>query len=213
MPRNTKTSGTKATTNSNVSKGKGESEMAKKTGTTSKVDAIATNPGDDGKVKLSEMEPIILTLEEFEGKTSGELTDLISDRLSRERSKAELVERIKDGRVRITVPEVLMDWTFKSVTVQGVDGKIRGRKDPKVNLTQDQFDALSDTEKAGLVEKYTNKRRVAENILPELIRKGMPLSPEDTVYLTNERITIEGVVVEKRGNGRQPALTDGVEFA
>ncbi len=123
------------------------------------------------------------------------------------------MKRIKDGRVRITVAATLMDWTFKSVSIEGVDGKIRGRKDPKVSLTQDQFDALSDAEKAELVEKYTNKRRAAENILPELIRKGMPLSAEDMVHLTNERITIEGVVVEKRGNGRQPALTDGVEFA
>ncbi len=70
MPRNTKTQGTKATTNSNVSKEKGESEMAKKTETTSKVDAIATNPEGNGKVKLSEMEPISLTPEEFESRLS-----------------------------------------------------------------------------------------------------------------------------------------------
>jgi len=209
-------SGTKRTNvisiTANANKEKGETPMAKKT-EAAKASVTMISPKGSDKVKLSDLEPIALTQEEFKSKTSQELASLIDGRLSRERAKVELVGRIREGRIKIKEASTLMDWTYKGVSVDGVKAKVRGIKKPEVTLTQEQFDALSDAEKAGYIEQYTHKRRVAESILPELIRRGMPLSAKDVVYLTNGRIAIEGVVIEGRNNKKQVALTDGVEFS
>jgi len=209
-----KTSTTKVINITDYNKGKGEGKMAKKAGTT-KASTATISPRGNGGVKLSDLKLISLSMEELEKKTAQELADLITvpdNRLSRERSKQELVSRIASGRIKVGEPSTLMDWTFKNVQIEGVDAKVRGVKEAKVTLTQEQFNALSDAEKAAYVKQYTNKRRVAESILPELIRKGMPLSPEDVVYLTNGRIAIDGVVVQRQSR-KQVALTDGVEFS
>jgi len=171
------------------------------------------NQKENTKMKLSEIQPITLTLDEFKSKTAQEIASLMHNRISRERGKAELTARIRDGRIRITVPEVLADWSFKNVVVEGMNSKIRGVKTPKVTLTKEQFTDLTNPEKADFIEEYTHKRRIASDIIPQLIIKGMPVSPEDVVRLTCGRILIDGVVVERKGNGRQPAITNGVEFA
>ena len=209
-----KTSRTKVINITDANKENGGKKMAKKAETT-KAKTTTITPGGNGEVKLSDLKPISLSMEDFRSKSAQELTDLITvpdNRLSRERSKQELVSRIASGRIKVGEPSTLMDWTFKNVQVEGVDTDVRGVKEAKVALTQEQFDALSDAEKATYIKQYTNKRRVAESILPELIRKGMPLSPEDVVYLTNGRIAIDGVVVERQSR-RQVALTDGIEFS
>jgi hypothetical protein len=194
----------------------GEIEMAKKNETiASEPITIRLNEKGVSKMRLSEITPIAITTDEFTAKSPQELVDLMIDRLSQERAKAELISRIREKRIKINEASTLMDWTYKNVTVEGVTAKVRGVKNAKVTLTADQFNSLTPEQKAAYVNQYAHKRRVAGDIMPQLIIKGMPITPRDLVWLTNERVTIEGVTIQNHNaNGkRNQALTDGVEFA
>ena len=209
-----KTSKTQTTSNTNFNNQEGEIEMAKKDETiVSEPITIKLNEKGVSKMKLSEVTPIAITMDEFTAKSPQELADLVSDRLSQERAKAELITRIREERIKINEPPTLMDWTYRNVCVEGVKTKVRGVKNAKVTLTLDQFNALSPEEKAGYVNQYAHKRRVAGDIIPQLIIKGMPITPRDLVWLTNERVTIEGITIQNHYGKRSQALTDGVEFA
>jgi hypothetical protein len=198
--------------NSNIEEG--EMEMAEKNETISP-EPVTINLKENTKVKLSDVKPIAITIDEFTAKSPRELADLVSDRLSQERAKAELISRIREERIRINEPSTLMDWTYRNVAVEGVKTKVRGVKNAKVTLTLDQFNSLTPEQKAGYISQFTHKRRIAGDIMPQLIIKGMPITPRDLVWLTNERVTIEGVTIQNHhANGkRNQALTDGVEFA
>lgn len=161
--------------------------------------------------RLSEIRPVDLTLEEFSNLKPEKLMEMVVPRLSRIRTKAELVSRIKSGRIKIGQPSTLMNWTFKNVMVKGVNISSRGTKDTKVELSKEEFDTLTDDRKAELIEKYTRERRASEEIFPALLRMGLKLTAYDVVYLTCGRVAIEGIVIE--GNTKkQVALVDGVEF-
>ncbi len=201
------------TSNTNINNQEGEIEMAKKNETiASEPITIRLNGKGVSKMRLSEVTPINLTMDEFTAKSPQELADLVSDRLSQERAKAELISRIREERIRINEPSTLMDWTYKNVNVEGTKAKVRGVKNAKITITLDQFKALSPEQKAGYVNQFTHKRRIASDILPQLIIKGMPITPRDLVWLTNERVTIEGVTVQNHYGKRNQAITDGVEF-
>jgi len=137
--------------------------------------------------------------------------EIVVPRLSRIRTKAELVSRIRAGKIKIGQPSTIMNWTFKNVVVKDVSISSRGTKDAKVELSREQFDALTNEQKAELIEKHTRERRAAEEIFPALLRLGLKLSAYDTVYLTCGRISIEGIVIEGHSR-KQVALVDGVEF-
>jgi len=160
---------------------------------------------------LSNMKPIELGMEAFESLTPEKLMEIVVPRLSRIRTKAELVSRIRSGKIKIGQPSTMMNWTFKNVVVKDVSISSRGTKDAKVELSREQFDALTNEQKAELIEKHTRERRAAEEIFPALLRLGLKLSAYDTVYLTCGRISIEGIVIEGHSR-KQVALVDGVEF-
>jgi hypothetical protein len=209
----TKVNVTKTTASDSIIE-EGEIEMAKKNETiASEPITIKLNGNGVSKMKLSEVTPIAITMDEFTAKSPQELVDLVSDRLSQERAKAELISRIREERIKINEPSTLMDWTYKNVTVEGVTAKVRGVKNAKITITLDQFNALTPEEKAAYVNQYAHKRRIAGDIMPQLIIKGMPITPRDLVWLTNERVTIEGVTIQNHYGKRNQALTDGVEFA
>jgi len=171
---------------------------------------VITNGNGNGH-RLSEIRPIDVSMKEFESMTHEQLTNLVIPRLSRIRTKAELVSRIRNGKIRISQPSTMMNWTFKNVVVNGVAINSRGTKDAKVVLSKEEFDALTNDEKADLIEKHTRERRAAEEIYPALLKLGLKLSAYDVVYLTNGRIAIEGIVIEGHTN-KQVAIVDGVEF-
>ena len=209
-----------------VNNQEGESEM--NNGTTTQT-VIANGNGhingngysNGNGYKLSEIRPIDLTLEEFgnlspDGKMSEDLLSLVIPRLSRIRTKNELVSRIRDGKIRITKPNSISNWTYGNVTIEGMsinsNANISSRvtKNPKVVLSQEEFDALTDIEKSELIGKYTRERR-AITIFETLLRLGMQLTAYDVVYLTCGRLSIEGIVVEGHSK-KQVAIVDGIEF-
>jgi len=211
--KRTKVTQTSNTNNTNFNNQEGEIEMAKKNETTaSEPITIRLNENGVSKMKLSDVTPIAITMDEFKSKSPQELSELVSDRLSQERAKAELITRIREERIKISNPEVLADWTYKNVSIEGVTDNIRGVKKPVVTLTLDQFKALMPEQKADYILRHTHKRRIAESIFPELIRKGMPLSAENIVNLTCGRVSIEGLTMIKQGK-KQRAIVTGIEFA
>ena len=182
-----------------------------------------TNAKSNGKnyqlrdVKLADMTTVDLTQEAFDALDAvGIIEAILTDghnRLSRERAKAELVGRIREGKIKNVSASALMDWTYKAVKVAGVTIKNPGFSDDntKVNLTQEEFDALDNVAIAGHIDKFTQKRRIADDILLELIKAGMPLTAKDVVYLTNGRVAIEGVAVESASK-KSSANVEGVTF-
>ena len=160
---------------------------------------------------LSNMKPVDLSMEAFNSLAPEKLMEIVVPRLSRIRTKAELVSRIRAGKIKIGQPSTLMNWTFKNVVVKDVSINSRGTKDAKVELSREEFDALTNDRKADLIEKHTRERRAAEEIFPALLRLGLKLSAYDVVYLTCGRISIEGIVIEGHSK-KQVALVDGVEF-
>lgn len=210
--KETKVKGTKRSGGSTTTKG--DTTMTKET-------TKAKNNGNHKRVvKLADMPGIKLTKKAF-----GELspTDLVAkmidptnpdiNRIGRERAKAMLVDRIKEGRIKINEPAILMHLTFNSVRVAGVttNGFGFSVKNAKVKLTKAEFKALTAEQIAAYVEQYSHKRRVADSIIPAYIAAGMPMSAEDVVYLTCGRVAVAGVTVTTASK-KQPVPTTGVQF-
>ena len=168
--------------------------------------------------KLSDMKPVELTREELDSKSPEELVDLMTkpaSRISPERAKANLVKRIKDGRVNSLSAPIMMAYTYNSLRVTGVDSLVKGGYKPesaKVTMTKAEFDKLTPQDKADLIEKYSHKKRVSSDIYPALVGKGMPMTAENVVYVTHGRVAIEGVTVAST-NVKRPVPTDGVQFS
>jgi len=190
----------------------------KKNGT--KKNTVAKNPKGNGgskTTKLADLKVIKLTQEELAAKSAEELADIMTvpvNRISRERGKKLLVKRIAGGKLNSITPEAMMNWTYRKVRVEGVEVKGQGFTPEKaaVNMTTDEYAGLDAARKASLIEAHTHKRRAAEVILPALIRKGLPLSPEDVVYLTCSRVEVEGVTVATQQRASS-AIVEGVTFA
>lgn len=221
---------TKATTKTNAKVSTSEPAVKETAPKEEKTMAVKNNGHSNGKrvVTLADMPKISLTKKEFEALDAKGIVDTMIDpkntainRIGRERAKKELVLRIKEGKIKVTEPRTLASWTYKNVVVTGADlekpVKIKGVSKPAVTLTAAQFGKLSNEKKAEYIAEYANKRRVANDIVPELIKIGMPVSAEDVMYLTNNRVVIEGVTVPTSrtgGGGGQHtlALTEGVAF-
>jgi len=171
-------------------------------------------------VKLADMPVIKLTKKAFGELSPADLVAKMIDqanpdinRISRERAKAMLVDRIKEGRIKVNKAEILMHLTFNSVRVAGAktNGYGFSAENAKVKLTKKAFNELTAAEIAAYVEQYTHKRRVADRIFPAYIAAGMPMSAEDVVYLTCGRIAVAGVTVQTASK-KQPVPTNGVQF-
>lgn len=183
---------------------------ATKTETTEKTEVKGT--------KLSDMKPVELTREEFDSKSPAELVDLMTkpeSRISPERAKADLVKRVSEGRINGLSAAIMMAYTYNSLRVDGVEPIVTGgykEENAKVRMTQEEFDKLTSTGRADLIKNYSHKNRVAGDILPALILKGMPMDADAVVYLTHGRVMIEGVTVVNTST-RQPVPTTGVTFS
>jgi len=209
--------GSKATTKKTEAETttKGDSTM------TTKTNAKTKNNGNGSRaVKLADMKVIELTKEAFDALSPEDLVAKMIDpanpdinRISRERAKALLVKRIKEGKIKITDAKILMHLTFNSVRVNGVETNGFGfsEANAKVKLTKKAFGELTPVQIAAHVEKYTHKRRVADSIFPAYIKAGMPVTAEDVVYLTCGRVAIEGVTIQTASK-KQPVPTTGVQF-
>lgn len=177
-----------------------------------------TSTGGKKAMKMQDLKPIKMTQEEF-GKldAAGLRAKLCTEpqsRISRERGKAFLVERVEAGRINSITPEVMMNWTYKAVQIEGatVEGQGFTPGRAKKKLTQTAFGKLDAAGKATLIKEFTHKKRAADVIIPDLVTAGMPLSAEDVVYLTCGRIEIEGVTVTAKSNKTSHAVTEGVKF-
>lgn len=169
-------------------------------------------------VKMNDLKPIKLTQEEFNALDAAGLRAKLCDepqaRVSRERGKEFLVERIVAGRINSITPAMIMDWTYKAVAIEGmtIEGQGFTAERAKKTLTKAAFGKLNAQGKADLINEYTHKRRAADVILPDLVSAGMPLSAEDVVYLTCGRIEVEGVTVAAKARKPSHAVTEGVTF-
>lgn len=180
-----------------------------------KVEAT-TNGGT--KMKLQDLKPIELSAAKFKGLDAkglhAEMCTKPQNRISRERGKEFLVERIAAGKINSITPEAMMDWTYKAVTIEGVTIDSQGftPETAKKTLTKAAFDKLDAQGKADLIKEYTHKRRASDIILPDLILKGLPLKGEDVVYLTCGRVLIDGVTITAKAK-QTHAITEGIKFS
>ena len=211
----------KSTTEAEATTG-GTKTMKEKKGTTvnPKPNAKVATPTTGGKVtmKLQDLKPNKLSTEAFAALDAkglyAEMCTKPQNRISRERGKELLVERIGNGKINSITPEAMMDWTYKAVTVKDVTIDSQGftPETAKKTLTKAEFKALDAKGKAALIKEFTHKRRAADIIIPDLILKGMPLKGEDVVYLTCGRVEIEGITLAAKAR-QVHAITEGVEFA
>lgn len=180
--------------------------------------AEATTTGDKGTMTLQDLKPIELTVEAFKALDAKGLHAKMctepQSRISRERGIVFLVDRVGAGKINSITPEMIMSWTYKAVTIEGVTIKDQGftSATAKETLTKDAFNKLDAKGKAALINKFTHKRRAADIIIPDLILKGMPLTGEDVVYLTCGRIAIEGIIIAAKAQ-QAHAITEGVTFS
>lgn len=168
--------------------------------------------------KMQDLKPIKLTQDEFDALDAAGLRTKLCDepqlRISRERGKEFLVERVASGQINSLTPEAIMNWTYKAVRIKGVTLEGQGFTEAQVKktLTKAEFDKLTPKGKAELILEFTNKRRAADVIIPDLVTAGMPMTSEDVVFLTCGRIEIEGVTVAAKARKSSPAITAGVTF-
>lgn len=122
------------------------------------------------------------------------LTAAVSGRLSRKRCKAKLIELAKAGEVHLKTPDALYAWTFGAATVAGArpDG-IPGKQHPVLDITQAQWDKITPKRIAEVIQEHTTEKRAADVVLALMYGKLFRPTAEDVIYLTNERVTIEGV--------------------
>ena len=179
---------------------------------------VATPTRGKVTVKLQDLKPIELSVEAFEALDAKGLHAKMctepQSRISRERGIVFLVDRVGAEKINSITPEMIMSWTYKSVTIEDVTIDDQGftPATAKKTLTKDAFNKLDAKGKAALIDKYTHKRRAADIIIPDLILKGMPLSAEDMVYLTCGRVAIEGITIVTKAQ-QAHAITDGVTFS
>lgn len=162
---------------------------------------------------LRYMPPTHVTPEDFGDMEPAEVLELVTGRVSRERAKRELVDRVAKGAVGIKDPAVVVNWTNGRVWIEGVQG-IHRRRHPERTMSVEEFQALTPAELAEIVDRFSDKRRLVDLVFVELVRKGMPMTDVDVVYVTNGRVLI-GDLTNKtyRHKQEQVILTTGVEFS
>jgi hypothetical protein len=190
-----------------------EAKVTTPKATEPKLEVVAKKEGT--KVKLSDLKPVKLTQAVFGKLNPGDLYKLLCtpNRLSEERAKDLLVDRIKNEKLNSITPEAMMNWTYSSVRFDGVKptGPGFSAEHAKKNMTKKEFGELDAAGKAALINEFTHKRRAAGVILPALIKAGLPLTAEDVVSVTCGRVEIEGVTVSATRK-ETPVIVEGITF-
>lgn len=142
--------------------------------------------------------PVVEYTQEALAKLSQEeLLVAMTPRISERRALKILCDVIEDGTVTIEEPATLADWTYKHVTVSGVDlEEVTGSKKPKVTLKKADFDGLDSPGMAKLIGKHTTEKR-ASLIMLALMEFGLQLTPIQVVSLSNNRIKVAGIALPR----------------
>jgi len=142
------------------------------------------------------------------------LLQLVDGRLSRKRCKERLPQLVEAGVIQLTTPEALYAWTYGTAQVGGtrVEG-VPGRKEAKINITKAQWDKVSKKKIADILRQAQTEKRAALCMAAILMTRKFRPTAEDIVFLTNERVTIEGVKVPERTRKQLDlnALIAGIE--
>jgi len=159
-------------------------------------------------MKKKEMEVINYTQEAYnELPCDHVLATITAERISDGNAISVLTEIVESGALSIKAPNVLMDWTYKGVQVEGVKADdIPGKVEPSVKLTAEEFEQTTAQEMAKYIAEYTTQAR-AGKILLVLIDQGIyKPTAAHMVKLTNGRITIEGIELPKKNMKKRASV-------
>ena len=155
------------------------------------------------------------TVDSYKAVTAEDLVEVLNPRISLLNAKKVLVDIIGNGTIGVTDPEVLADWTYKAVHVEGTvyGDDVSGKKIPEVVLTADEFSQATAEQVAGYIKVHTTEKRAGE-IINALIAGGcyIPTATE-IVRLSNGRISVEGVSIAKanKAKGTHKVLVRGIK--
>ena len=150
--------------------------------------------------------PIInYTKEEYEAVDATKLAEVLGPRLSLGNAKKVLVSVLRDNIVEISDPESLMDWTYKAVAVEGINGdEIVGKRVPEKTLTKEEFASMTSEQAAGFIKVHTTEKRAGEIIMALVSDDYFKPTEAQVVQLANGRIAVEGVSLPKKAGGSKP---------
>lgn len=157
---------------------------------------------------------IDLTQTQAEKYTAEQIQADLIPRLSNRRCKAYLVQKIETGIVKVPANSI-GTFTYKAIAVEGTDvGDVPGKKDPIKTFKKAEYNKLEALGIAALVKDHTTEKR-ATYVVQALLESGkLSPTPADLVYLSNGRITVEGIVIESTRKGLDMgALIAGVEIS
>jgi hypothetical protein len=153
------------------------------------------------------------TVDSYKTVTPEVLAEVLSPRISLLNAKKVLADIIGNGTISITDPEVLADWTYKAVHVEGTvyGDDVSGKKIPEIVLTSAQFSEVTPEQVAGYIKEHTTEKRAGE-IINALIAGGcyIPTATE-IVRLSNGRILVEGVSIAKANKDTHKVLVRGIK--
>jgi len=167
---------TKSTSNvSTAQKSKGEKTMTTKKETTKKFTPEVT-----------------ITQAEFGKLSTDDVYNYITGRISQERAQKVLLQIVADGRVAITDPSTVMQWTYKRVVVKDVAYDGLGMKNPQVTLSEKEFEELDGKGMAELLTRRISVER-SKDIILALLKAGIIKPTADEVGIwTYNRVMVEG---------------------
>jgi len=136
---------------------------------------------------------VTLTQDQFAKLGVDDVYNHLSSRISQERAQSILLDLVGEGRIAITDPTTLTNWTFKRVVVKGIAYDGPGYKTPKVELTKEKFGKLTAEEMAEILTGNISVER-AKAIVLALLRDGVVKpTAEEIVHWSYNRIAIEGI--------------------
>ena len=157
------------------------------------------------------------TVDSYKTVTAEDLVEVLNPRISLLNAKKVLIDIIGNGTIGVTDSEVLADWTYKAVHVEGTvyGDDVSGKKIPEVVLTADEFSQATSEQVAGYIKVHTTEKRAGE-IINALIAGGcyIPTATE-IVRLSNGRISVEGVSIAKtnKAKGTHKVLVRGIKVS
>lgn len=215
--------------------------MTKKIATPEEIitEDTTTESKETTKMKLNKIAPKEFTQEQITEMTSEDIQKLIlidfgQNVISKERAIKFLINKVRAGKLSKIPAVAMLSWTNRRVWVQGTantfknkDGSIgtisgsgiKEEADAKLNPSQEEYEAYTSEQLADIVNQYIHKDKAADVIIPSLLEKGMPLTPEDLMFITNNRVTIKGLepkkvtkIMTKKITPIPSEIIDGVSF-
>ena len=152
---------------------------------------------------------VIKSVKEFDAYTPAQKAAAIQDtdnakinRVSRETTQKFITAKVRAGNIVIANAAKL---TFFTCT--------------KIKKTDADVAAMSNDDKADLVAEYLNKQRAGDEIIGKLISQGMPITAQEVVNITQNRVQI-GTLEPIRTNSNKAkskdldlSILDDIEFA